>query len=395
MEKNGKKMNRLNTLYILQVLKNHSSAQRPLSISEITEYVNKEFYRATYDDNATINNSTVPRILDTLYWDANLGFESKPMDFYNDPANLGFNLYCVMKNKDGSWDTYEDPDQGKGPTKYYYYESVFSDKELITLIDSVETYNYFSTDDIAGLVSKLLSLRPKSELLDKYNPAQGARLKDEDSLVLFNIDELSHIIKNQQFANIVYCNYDQNHQLIPRDGYPRTIRPLSMMWSNGYYYLVALLNPGYTPANLRIDRITEIEAVEPTKEMRKDFQIDMNLEVSSYRMNHPVMHGGQVQHISLLYLDTQINGMNNAIMDTFGRTTRIRPASIEELEAHIPPSAIVPSTEGTWRRADFHATTAGTKLFATQYCRYCKVISPASLASEITNDLLTGLNLYR
>ena len=45
MEKNGQKMNRLNALYIIQILKKYSSAQHPLSISEITDYVNKEFYR--------------------------------------------------------------------------------------------------------------------------------------------------------------------------------------------------------------------------------------------------------------------------------------------------------------------------------------------------------------
>lgn len=385
---------RLNVIYIIQILKNYSSADAPLSIAEITKLVNTNFYRTTTEPSAAIDGTTVTRILDTLYTDSQLGFENASMEFFNDPANLGFNLYCVMKGENDTWETYDFPENGKGPKKYYYLESVFSDKELITLIDSVETYNYFSTDDIAGLVTKLLSLRPQSQVVKKsYSPVDG-RLKDENSLVLFNIDELSHILKNDQFANIVYCNYDSNHNLVPRRGYPRLIRPLSMMWSNGYYYLVALIKPGYTPANLRIDRITEIQSVEPTAEMKKDFQADVNLDTSTYRMNHPVMHGGRVQHITMLYLDLPTNGMNNAMMDTFGKTAKIRPATAEEVKTNLPLSVRSASQEGIWQRADFSATLAGTELFATQYCRYCKVISPPGLAENVLQNLQTGLGLY-
>lgn len=385
---------RCNVLYIIQVLKNHSSENNPLSIAEITALVKADFYYNASADTGTIDNSTVARILDALYADSNFCFETTSMEHFNDPANLGFNLYCVMEGPQGTWQTYQLPQTGKGPKKYYYLESVFSDKELLTLIDSVEAYNYFSTDDIAGLVAKLLSLRPKSEFLQKQYSASDNRLKDEDSLVLFNIDELSHIIKNEQFAEIVYCNYGPDHNLIPRNGYPRIIRPLSLMWSNGYYYLVALLKPGYTPANLRIDRITDINGVTPTDEMKKEFQVDMNLDTSTYRIHHPVMHGGQVQHITMLYLDLPNNGMNNAIMDTFGRTTKIRPATAEEVKSHLPLSVRSQAQNGTWLRADFSATMAGTELFATQYCRYCKVISPAALTDNISQNLKIGLGLY-
>lgn len=387
------KINRLNVLYILLALKNHSNAQNPLSISDITEYVNNHFYRGTYDDDATINNSTVTRILDTLYSDTNLGFQNESMDFYNDPAKLGFNLYCVMKGKNNTWETYEAPEQGKGPKKYYYYESIFSDKELLILINSVEAYNYFSTEDIAGLVSKLLSLRPQSEVLTKYHSSDGQKLKDENSLVLPNIDEFSQIIKNQQFAKIVYCNYNHKHALVPRNGYPRIIRPLSMMWSNGYYYLIALLKPGYAPANLRMDRITEIEAIEPTKQMRKDYSGNYDLDASTYRMKHPVMYGGEAQHIAMLFLETPSNNINNAITDTFGRTAQIRLATEDEINTHLP-GINLSDIQGTWMRVDFNATTTGTELFATQYCRYCKVISPEKLANNITANLQTGLQLY-
>lgn len=394
-KKKATNSNRLHAIYILLVLKNHSSANEPLSIVEITELVNTNFFHKTYDGEDSINSSTVSRTLDAIMTDLNLAFKDVPMSYYDDQTNIGCNLYCVMEGKDGEWIPYEAPDVGKGPKKYYYYDSIFSDHELLTLVDSVETYNYFSSDDIAGLVEKLLSLRPQSELVTKYHASSDEKLKDSDSLVLANIDEFSRLIKEQKFAEITYCNYDYNHKLVPRDGYPRLIRPLDMMWSNGYYYLVALFRPGYAPANLRIDRIETIVPYDPTPEMINAYQADVDLAVSTYRMYHPVMHGGKIEHIKMLYLDTPKFCMSNAMMDTFGKTTRVRPASKEEILSFLPAHAHLPAHEGTWYRADFQATTGGTELFATQYSPYCKVISPSSLSEKVQANLQKGLSLYQ
>ena len=80
------------------------------------------------------------------------------------------------------------------------------------------------------------------------------------------------------------------------------------------------------------------------------------------------------------------------IMD--GKISQVRPATAKELETNIPPHVLANSSAGIWMRADFQATTAGTELFATQYCRYCKVISPTSLSEKIKDNLESGLQLY-
>lgn len=386
-------ISRLNVLYILLTLKNHSDSEHPMSIKEITQKANSEFYHI-FSDEVSINTSTVSRILDTLCTDVSLGFQNVPIDFFNDESNLGFNIYCVMKMPNGNWEYYKSPESGKGPKKFYYYESIFTEAELTTLIDSVETYNYFSSEDISGLVSKLLGLRPVSNYLNKYNRSASSRFKDENSLVLSNIDDFNRIIKANDFATITYCSYNSKFQLIPRDGYPRLIRPLSMMWSNGYYYLIAILGPGYSPANLRLDRITDVSAVSPTPEMRIKYRTDLNFDATTYRLNHPVMYGGEVQHISMLYLDSPDNSMNNAIMDVFGKHTKIRPATESEITQHIHTNNASNPLDGFWMHADFQSTIGGAELFATQYCRYCKIISPRQLQAKVSRNLKTGLSLY-
>ena len=384
---------RLNVLYIILVLKNYSSAEHPMSIKEITDKVNSDHYHIINDD-YSINASTIARILDALYKDVSLGLQNIPMDFYIDESNLGFNIQCVMETSDGKWEYYKAPKSGKGPKKYYYYESVFSNAELATLIDSVEAYNYFSTEDIAGLVGKLLNLRPVSEYIKKHNNALSSHYRDENSLVLANIDEFKHIMKAKQFAEITYCSYNSKLELEPRAKYPRIVKPLTMMWSNGYYYLVAQFGPGYTPANLRMDRITDIVAITPTPEMIQDYKTDLDFDATSYRMKHPIMYGGEVEHVCVLYLDTPTNGMNNAIMDIFGKTTKIRPATNDEIKNNLSPAILANSSNGTWMRADFSSTGGGAELFATQYCRYCKVVAPKSLKDKVAQNLNIGSSLY-
>lgn len=393
---------RLYPIYILLTLKKYSSSQNPMSISEITQKVNKDFLTA-YGDVTPINGSTVTRIMDALCTDINLGYQNTGIEFFNDPSECGFNIYCVMEDKstEERWKYYKTTTASKGPKKYYYCESVFSESQLRTLIDAVETYNYFSTDDISGLVAKLLKLRPNSEYLEGYDVSidQRHHLKDEDSIVFDNIDEFNRIIKNNQFAEIVYCSYNHEKKLVERDNYPRLVRPLSMMWSNGYYYLVALLGPGYTPANLRMDKIIDIVPVDPTEQQQAEYQVDMQLQNTIYRFNHPVMYGGKIHHITMLYDANMTTGMNNAIIDTFGKLTQIRPVAAKELMErwNINETSLISASETAkpfWVRADFQATLGGAELFATQYCRHCRIVSPPELAAKVKENLTKGLDLY-
>ena len=88
MEKEKKRLkeksNRMNFLYILQVLKNHSSATRPLSISEIRDYVNIEYYNVIDKTDPAINVSTITRILESLYEDSSFSLGIATMDYYDD-----------------------------------------------------------------------------------------------------------------------------------------------------------------------------------------------------------------------------------------------------------------------------------------------------------------------
>lgn len=62
------------SLIIMNVLENHATAERPLTITQITDFINQEFAAFAFDKEQLMNRSTVMRILDAmeLWTDGNL-----------------------------------------------------------------------------------------------------------------------------------------------------------------------------------------------------------------------------------------------------------------------------------------------------------------------------------
>lgn len=61
-------------LMIINILENHSTREHPLTVTEITERINREFAPFAMEKEKMINRTTVMRILDTMeFWtDGNL-----------------------------------------------------------------------------------------------------------------------------------------------------------------------------------------------------------------------------------------------------------------------------------------------------------------------------------
>jgi hypothetical protein len=399
-----KKESRLNLLYIFLTLKNYSSAKNPMTGSDIIKKISEDF--TDNGEAITLSPSTISRLLSPFLTNENFSFDTlNDEGFYEDIHKFGYKLFCVTK-KGNDFIPYtqeiDEPEDKKNTTaKYYYCESIFSDAELRTLIDAIKIYNYFSPSDIVRLTQKLLDLSPQSFTNPSHvnlNP-NDANLKDVNSSVLNNIEDFNQYIQKQQMVEINYCNYgyEKNStqlQLIERSNYPRYIRPLRMMWSNGYYYLMAMLGPAdkYSPTNLRMDRILILGNRDATTDEWNNWKPKYS-PPSEYRLKHPVMFGGNEEDIDMLCLQTETNGIMNAVMDVFGLLANCRPATQAEIQSHISPDYVLSENE-KWIHVHVKTTTGGVILFATQYCRYCKVISPDFVVDAIQNNLKTGLSNY-
>lgn len=406
---------RNNVLYLILTLKNFSDRNNPLTLQQITDRLNETFYVPF--NRTPIAHTTVSKMLTALMDDNYLDLFrrndihelTEPEDI-RDTFNAGFYLRCVTPviRKDGSTEYVNVSDfseikkddlrsNGKSErNKLYYYESTILESELKTLYDAIETYNFFSVDDIKKISDKLGSIRPLSNEFMAYIPTPADReLKDSDTTVLRHISDLAHIIKKRQLAEITYCTYNAKLQLVPKSGYEKakTIRPLKIIWSNGYYYCIAGVKDYENIQNLRIDRMDTIEPVDASEEALKEYSgyygkeaDQISASKSDYRSKHPVMYAGEILTFPLL-VNASAPNMMNTIVDVFGRNLTTHKPNRDILKS----CNIDPGTKDEWVLINVRSTFNGIVLFATEYCRDVIIIS--SLGTKSNTALRAALTV--
>ena len=140
--------------------------------------------------------------------------------------------------------------------------------------------------------------------------------------------------------------------------------PYALMWSNGYYYVVA---KDRGMMNLRCDRILSVEILEET------FVPDPEFDPGEYRDRCPVMYPGQPQFVHLRCKAEALN----TVLDFFGDK----------------PQYATPSEDGTVE-VTMSIAPAGVKLFALQYAGMVEVLEPAELRDSIRETLEEALERY-
>lgn len=398
---------RENCLYIISVLKEHSDESHPLSLKEIELEIRNTHFQNHPEESP--NNSTIRRILAELV--GNIYEAAGSIDVgIPDPLHLGFCIGCYIKNTDGSFVPYI-PNQGDGsssnredykgkprtksPTLYYYYKNAFDDSEIELMISALEAHNYLSAEDIADLVTKLAGLsHGLSELKGKkYNNIPDPRIDNFQAYTLDHLNTLHTVIQKKQFARIQNCYYNEKHQLIPLPNNPKIVRPIRLMFNNGYYYLIAVeyssTKENYFTVHYRIDRIGDIDPFEPSPEQRKAYCYEQPEDPAAYRLKHPVMYGDDLIDVRMLVKRSPF--MLNTLTDFFGSNARIRNATVAELQ-QLPLQ--FSDTPEEWLHVAVKASKGGMALFATEYCVHVCVLSPKDLKDRITTDLKTGLAMY-
>ena len=81
-------------LSIMNILENHATREHPLTITEITEFVNREFAPFAMDKDRLMNRSTVMRILDAMeLWTGGNLFNFRVVQCGTD----GKKLFCLER----------------------------------------------------------------------------------------------------------------------------------------------------------------------------------------------------------------------------------------------------------------------------------------------------------
>ena len=387
--------------FIINVLQHHSSKTKPLSIQQITDYLN-EWY--TTPEGPFINPTTTSRALhaylqETLYLNDRTG----------NVMAANYEIHVLYENTDSSADekyidvtreyaeaiptkSSKNNKRPKAPKAYFYYRPLIPEEEISNLINMVESHPYYTTEEVIRITNTLKSIAPAyfDNKCDELPDVK--KMRADDSTLQNNLHDLHWLINEKVDIKIEYCYYNEEKRLTPHTGYPQRITPYQIVWANGYCYLIAY-NPHHNNiTHYRVDRITAIDQIEDGSEHNNIGLKNPVLHSINYAKAHPAMSSGETCSISLLC--KRSSSIVNRLLDSFGMNTSIRPASPKRMQQVFPQHP-------EYNPNDWLDVTCpdinpyGTALWAKQYCTECVIYAPKDLAEKTKRELQEAANMYQ
>ena len=293
-----------------------------------------------------------------------------------DLESFPFRLRCMVQDTEGSrkfipYDKWEEAHPaGKKAKRYYYLASPLTNGEWRIFSDLVQVYPYLSERQTRKFMAVLRRLAPEGSIPAVSRYAYKAK-RGMDTQFKW-IARLDKAVREKRKVLVHYGEYrlekgEQGWRPVLRQREKHgelEMEPYALLWSNGYYYLVAK-HRGMM--NLRADRILSVELLDETFEPEPDF------DPAEYRDRCPVMYPGQAQFVHLRCRTTAVN----LLLDFFGDK----------------PRYATPREDGTVE-VTMSIAPAGVKLFALQYASQVEVLEPKELRDSIRDTLREALERY-
>lgn len=328
---------------ILDILKKYTDADHRLSQKDIVEILEREYDMKT-------DRKAVKRNLMNLI---EFGYDIE----YNEIPRM-------IKNKNGEAEE-------SLILSDFYINRDFTDSELRLLIDSVLFSKHVPYSQCKEVVQKLENLSNiyfKLKVKHIRNLPENAPTNNQLFLTIEILDEA--ISKGLQ-VSFTYNNYDIDKKLHPRknsEGKEREyiINPYQIVATNGRYYLVCNYDKYDNVAHYRLDRITNIQLLDtPVKPKDKVKGLENGLDLPKHMAEHLYMFSGEsiiVKFIAKRYIITEV-------IDWFGKDVKFSNATDDEVTVTVKVNEMA------------------MQLWALQYARHIRVISPKSLVYKIKEDI--------
>lgn len=163
-------------------------------------------------------------------------------------------------------------------TGYYVGTRAFETPELKLLVDSVQSSKFITHKKTLALIKKIENLASiyDAQLLQRQVYVHG-RVKSMNESVYYNVDEISDAISRDRQIRFHYFEYTISKQRRYRKaGAYYVVSPLALMWDNENYYLLAWDSEAELRKHYRVDKMTDISALEAPREGTEDLsQLDL------------------------------------------------------------------------------------------------------------------------
>lgn len=209
--------------------------------------------------------------------------------------------------------------QNRGKSTGYYIASrEFELPELKLLVDSVQSSKFITHKKTLSLIKKIENLASvyDAQLLQRQVYVRN-RVKSMNESVYYNVDEISGAITRDRAIRFKYFDYTvTKERRFRRDGAWYEVSPHSLMWDDENYYMLAFDDAAGMLKHYRVDKMTEISALDRVRGGKELFE---GLSVADYSKKVFGMFTGEVETVRLRFADHLVG----AVIDRFGRDTMI------------------------------------------------------------------------
>lgn len=152
----------------------------------------------------------------------------------------------------------------RAPVEYALATRDFDVSELALLVDAVQSSRFLTqqrSDALVRSVRQLASTRQRA-LLDKQLHVAG-RVKTQSESVFANVDLVQEAVARRRKLSFRYFKYDSAKRRVAQHGGRRYVEtPVQLVYSEGYYYLVAYNEKHDGFPTYRVDRMEGIEVLD-------------------------------------------------------------------------------------------------------------------------------------
>lgn len=360
-EKQPKKMLIMN---ILQILRDYSDENHPLSQKEISDFLKKN-----YDMEA--DRKAIRRNINDLI---DFGFDIR----FSETKRM-----MPIKDKDGKAVIDKKTGEKKFEENYirsdFYLMREFTDGELRLLIDGLLFSKHIPLRQCKDLVRKIEGLsstyfKSRSNYISKI-PED----RTDNKQLFYNIEVLDEAISKKKKVTFKYLEYDidKNQHIKKReDGEERVylISPYQMAAREGRYYLICNYDKYNDVSNYRIDRITDIQITdEKIKPFNKlEWSDGQSFNLTEYMKRHPYMFSSEDMRVTFRVTLPMISD----VIDLFGKDVKFS----DKNEKGVTVTVIT--------------NERSMEQFAKNYAPDVEVLKPAKLRNKIKEDLKRALERY-
>ncbi len=269
---------KLKLLYLLRILEEEGSEEKPVSTNRIIQYL-----------------------------EAN-GIHAERKSIYDDVEKLREFGIDVLQNSSRL---------GGG---YYLGEREFELAELKLLVDAVQSSRFITTKKSRELIAKLEKKAGKHDAgkLQRQVHVIG-RVKTENENIYYSVDCIHGAIQENKKIAFLYLDWNVKKEMVPRSPEERIVSPWALLWQNDNYYLIAYDGKAGSVKHFRVDKMGKTRVLEEARDGEKQFaQIDL----ASYSNQTFGMYAGEAETVTMRFPERLVG----VAVDRFGKEVSLRRA---------------------------------------------------------------------